>query len=231
MKRAPEKPPEEPCVARTCMRDPIRDAIVSRIVDGSFPPGTHLKELALAREFNVSQAPVREALRELETLGLVESQRYRGTRVRDIDIEELLHVYELRIAIEEASARRAVPCRKEDLARLQHEIALMQKAAARDDMETYMGSALRFHRGIVEMSGNSVFLRAWESMAWGVRARVAAKRIGLVGMYLDDRRKVVAALKAGQGARAGKLLRELIEKFVQRLAAIKPDELESAGSA
>ncbi|HVT34101.1 MAG TPA: GntR family transcriptional regulator [Nevskiaceae bacterium] len=218
------------CVARTCMRDPIRDAIVSRILDGRFPPGTRLKELALAREFNTSQAPVREALRELETLGLVESERYRGTRVRDIDIEELHHVYELRIAIEEAAARRAVPCRKEDLQRLTDEIARMQQAIRDDDVEAYMVSAVNFHRDIVQMSGNRVFVRAWESMAWDVRARVAAKRIGLIGHYLDDRRRIVSALRAGQGARAGRLLRQLIEKFVQRLLAIKA-EAEAAPPA
>ena len=76
-------------VGRACMRHHIRDAIVSRILEGVYSPGTRLKELALAREFNVSQAPVREALRELEALHLVQTEHYRGTRVRSIDLAEL----------------------------------------------------------------------------------------------------------------------------------------------
>ena len=67
---------------RVCMRDRIRDVLVARILDGTYPSGLQLKELSLAREFNVSQAPIREALRELEGTGLVTSERYRGTRVR-----------------------------------------------------------------------------------------------------------------------------------------------------
>ena len=53
------------------MRDRIRDVLVARILDGTYPAGMQLKELTLAREFNVSQAPIREALRELEGSGLV----------------------------------------------------------------------------------------------------------------------------------------------------------------
>jgi len=49
---------------RTCMRDRIRDVLVARILDGTYAAGTQLKELSLAREFNVSQTPIREALRE-----------------------------------------------------------------------------------------------------------------------------------------------------------------------
>jgi len=56
----------EQTLKRTCMRDRIRDVLVSRILDGTYPAGMQLKELTLAREFNVSQAPIREALRELE---------------------------------------------------------------------------------------------------------------------------------------------------------------------
>ena len=72
-------------IHRACMRDQVRDRILSRILSGEYAPGTRLKELSLAAECGVSQAPVREALRELEALGLVECERYRGTRVRSAD--------------------------------------------------------------------------------------------------------------------------------------------------
>src|SRR5258708_38009376 len=97
-------------IHRSCMRDPIRDAIVPRILGGIYPPGKRLKELSLAREFNVSQAPVREALRELQPLHLVQTEHYRGTRVRSIDLGELRQAYELRELIEQAAVRRAIPC-------------------------------------------------------------------------------------------------------------------------
>jgi DNA-binding GntR family transcriptional regulator len=204
-------------VNRSCMREQIRKAIVSRILDGSCPPGTRLKELSLAREFNVSQAPVREALRELEAQGLVVSEPFRGSRVRSIELDELHDAYELRAEIEEAAARRAVPCKEADLKRLEAELKTMRKAARERDSDTYMASAVRFHRDIVEMSGNKLFLRAWEQMAWDIRARIAVRRIGLIGLFTDERRRIIEALRAGDGAAAGILLRGIMQSLQEHL--------------
>ena len=192
------------------MRDHIRDAIVARILDGSAPPGTRLKEMALAREFSVSQAPVREALRELEALGLLESERYRGTRVRGVDVDELREAYALRAAIEEASARRAVPRAEADLRCLERDLRLMRRASREQDSDAYMDSAIAFHRHIVQMSGSALFLRAWEQMAWNIRARIAVRHIGPIPCYTEKHVGVIAALRAGDGDEAGRLLRDMI---------------------
>lgn len=208
-------------IHRTCMRDHIRNAIVARILDGSSPPGTRLKEMSLAREFNVSQSPVREALRELEALGLLESERYRGTRVRNINLEELRQAYELRAAIEEAAARLAVPCSRKDLERLEGDLKLMQRASREQDHDAYMDSAVNFHRHIVQMSGNELFLRAWEHMAWDIRARIVVQRIGLIGVFAKERKAVIAALRAGDGDKAGRGLRQIIDQLLIRLAQIR----------
>jgi DNA-binding GntR family transcriptional regulator len=200
-------------IHRISMRDHIRDAIVARILDGSAPPGTRLKEMALAREFSVSQAPVREALRELEALGLLESERYRGTRVRRINLDEMREAYELRAAIEEAAARRAVPCAKADLQRLEHDLKRMRRASREQDTNAYTDSVIDFHRHIVQMYRKSLFLRAWEHMAWDIRARIAMQRIGLINHYTERRKEVVAALRAGDGDKAGRLLRDMIDQI------------------
>jgi DNA-binding GntR family transcriptional regulator len=218
-------------IRRTCMRDHIRNAIVARILDGSSPPGTRLKEMSLAREFNVSQAPVREALRELEALGLLESERYRGTRVRSIDLDELREAYELRAAIEEAAARRAVPCARQDLEVLQRDLKLMQRAARENDRDAYMDSAVNFHRHIVQMSGNELFLRAWEHMAWDIRARIAVQRIGLIGVFARERKAVIAALRAGDGERAGNGLRAIIGQLLAKLEEMRQTPPLAAGAA
>ena len=74
---------------RNCMHDRIRWTILERVMDGVYQPGERLKELTLAREFHVSQAPVREALRKLEAIGVLKSDPYRGTRVRELSTTEL----------------------------------------------------------------------------------------------------------------------------------------------
>jgi len=214
------------------MRHQIRDAIVSRILEGAYPPGERLKELALAKEFNVSQAPVREALRELEALHLVQTEHYRGTRVRSIDLDELRQAYELRLLIEQASVRRAIPAAPKDLSALEAAIKVMQQTTPADDIETHMSAVLRFHRHLVEMSHNPLFVRVWESMAWDVRARVAVKRMGLSTAsvqqsYVQRRKKIVKALRDGKGHTAAELLEQITQQLLQRIAALP--ELASAG--
>ncbi len=203
------------------MRDHIRNAIVSRILDGSTPAGTRLKEMTLAREFNVSQAPVREALRELEAVGLLESERYRGTRVRNIDMDELREAYELRAAIEESAARLAVPCAKADLDKLEGDLKLIHRAHREHDSDAFMDGAVNFHRHIVQMSGNKLYLRAWENMAWDIRARIAVQRIGLIGVFAEERRAIIAALRSGDGEKAGQLLRQILGELLTRLASMQ----------
>ena len=86
-------------------RDLIRSALLKRISEGVYLPGERLKEMALAHEFEVSQAPVREAFRELETLGLLVSQHYKGTRVRGISSQEIRDAYQLRGYLEEIAVQ------------------------------------------------------------------------------------------------------------------------------
>lgn len=215
-----EKEEESTQVQRSCMRDHIRNVIVTRILDNSYEPGMRLKELSLAREFNVSQAPVREALRELEALGLVESERYRGTRVRSADIEELKEAYELRAVLEERAAQLAVPCPPEALAILEKDLELMHESAARHDAKAYAERAVHFHRKIVELAGNRLLLRTWDSLHFEVRARIAAVKVeSELLTYSKAHTTILDALRENHGVLAGRLLRELIERL---LAAIEP---------
>ena len=164
-------------VQRTCMRDRIRDILVSRILDGTYPAGMQLKELSLAREFSVSQAPVREALRELEASSLVTCERFRGTRVRGLDYQEMRESYELRGTLEARAVELAMPCPARVIDSLSASFEQMKAGLARNDHEQYVDEALNFHRLLVEASGNRTFLRTWESFHWDVRARIMLRRI------------------------------------------------------
>src|SRR3954447_24581215 len=91
-------------VRRDCMRAQICRELVRRIVEETYRPGERLVELQVAREFNTSQAPVREAFRELEALRLVESETYRGTRVRALSEREQQEAAAVRGVLEQAAA-------------------------------------------------------------------------------------------------------------------------------
>src|SRR5579875_1646335 len=127
-----------PIPSRSCIRDRIRDVLVARILDGTYPAGMRLKELTLAREFGVSQAPIREALRELEGSGLVTSERYRGTRVRGADYQEIRESYELRGLMEVHALALAWPFSRELAAELAQRMREMAGAAAANDSERYI---------------------------------------------------------------------------------------------
>ena len=211
---------------RTCMRDRIREVLIERILDGTYPAGTQLKELTLAREFNVSQAPIREALRELEGSGLVQSERFRGTRVRGADFREMRESYELRSMMEERAVELAAPLSPAVLAELEQHVRQMAHAVAIADPERYIVSALAFHRRLIEASGNRAFLAVWDSLHWDVRGRVALRRLAQKGGRLKPlvelHRALCARLRARDRAGASAKVRAIFG----RIAAALADERE-----
>src|SRR5436190_22026709 len=96
-----------PSERRRVFREEIREQLIDDILSGRLPPGTRIVETRLAQQFGVSQAPVREALRDLALFGFVVSSPFRGTQVREISPEELLEIYPIRAAIEGVTARAA----------------------------------------------------------------------------------------------------------------------------
>src|SRR6266705_3268452 len=109
---------------RTVLRDQVKEILLKRILDGEYKPGDRLVEMHIAQEFEISQAPVREALRELEALGFVESEPYRGTHVRAVTKSELTEIYPVRAALEEVAARAAA-LRLENVEALEAELRAM----------------------------------------------------------------------------------------------------------
>lgn len=91
--------------AQAYVRDSIRDAIFS----GELAAGDRLVQLVLAKQLGVSTTPVREALRELASEGLVRVDPHHGAEVRGINAVELREVYEMRVLLEPDVLRRALP--------------------------------------------------------------------------------------------------------------------------
>ena len=202
------------------MRDHIRDTLVGRILDGTYPAGTQLKELYLAREFDVSQAPIREALRELEVSGLVESERFRGTRVRGADFAEMRESYELRIMLETRSVQLAAPYDGKLLDELHEYLREMDVAVKADHAEGYIDNALRFHRRLVESSGNRTFLAVWDGLLWDIRGRIALRRLAEMGKSLKTFVSMHKALLGRLRAQDARGAAQRVEAILHRVAAV-----------
>ncbi len=152
-------------VNRVMLRDQIKDLLLQRILDGTYGPGERVVEIRIAEELGVSQAPVREALRELELLGFVESAPFRGTQVCTVSYEELSQLYPLRAQVE-AMAARAAAARIGDgeLAALADFLEQMHDAARRSDNQAHVEADIAFHRVVVEASGSRLLRRFWDGM-------------------------------------------------------------------
>ena len=88
-------------LSKTVLRDRVKEHLIECILRGEYPPGGRLVETQIAQGLGVSQAPVREAMRDLEALRFVEHAPYRGGRVRRVSETELAEIYPVRAALEE----------------------------------------------------------------------------------------------------------------------------------
>ncbi len=120
-------------VERSVLSAQVKDRLLRWIIEGELPPGSRVIETRVARQLGTSQAPVREALRDLATLGLVEMHAFRGARVRQPAAAELVEAMEVRGELEAIAARQAA--RAIDAETLAHMRALIDRmhACANDD--------------------------------------------------------------------------------------------------
>jgi DNA-binding GntR family transcriptional regulator len=152
-------------IGRRLLRDEIRERLMEDILRGRLKPGTPLAETHVAREFGVSQAPVREAFRDLELLGFLEKSAFRGARVRHISRNEVAEIYPVRAGLEGVAARAAaVRIDEAALQRLEELLEVMREAAAQGDEQQQVEADIAFHETIIEASGNGLLMQLWQAM-------------------------------------------------------------------
>jgi DNA-binding GntR family transcriptional regulator len=205
-------------VTRTVLREQVKELLLERILSGVYRPGDRLVETRIAQELGTSQAPVREALRDLELLRFVESEPFRGARVREVSAEELAEIYPVRAAVEELAAREAAAQLGGRTDALERELDAMRQAAADGDLHRLVEHDVAFHRLIVEASGNRILLEVWASLRVEVRTIITALATGIDHHELADTHEpVLEALTAGDPERAGRAIRRHIEEFGELL--------------
>ena len=152
-------------LTRSVLSDQVKERLLEAILDGSYPPDSRIVETAVAKELGTSQAPVREALRGLEALGIVEITPFRGARVRRLDSAELLEAYVVRSTIEVLGARLAMArLTDDDVAALDSIGADMRRAADAGDGRALAIVDASPHEKIMQLSGNRTLLRVWRSL-------------------------------------------------------------------
>jgi DNA-binding GntR family transcriptional regulator len=110
----------------------------------------------------------------------------------------------------------AAPYAPQFLEELDHLVRVMEASLKTDDRERYIDHALRFHRRLVECSGNGTFLRLWDSLLWDIRGRIALRRLVETGRSLKPlvamHRATLVRLKAQDAAGSAERVREILER-------------------
>ncbi len=152
-------------ISRSPLSDQIKDRLLQEILAGAYAPGSRIVETRVARELGTSQAPVREALRDLEALGGIEISAYRGARVRHPSKAELLEAYAIRAELESLGARQAQPRMSDaDFEELQGYVEEMQRAAAAGDTHAEAVVDVAFHARVIQISNNHTLERIWRHL-------------------------------------------------------------------
>ena len=189
------------------LREQIREHIVEGIVSGRWKPGERIVERRIATELEVSQTPVREALRELESLRLIESAPNKGVRVRNLTAADLEEIYPVRAGLEQIAAELAAPALAKDTSALEPEVRALYEADRASDAEAQVRHTVAFHRELVRASGNSVLLHTWESLGIEIWTTLSIRWLGTVQeKYAEEHQAVVDAFKR-RDPRVGELVK------------------------
>jgi DNA-binding GntR family transcriptional regulator len=197
-------------VSREMLSSKIKDRILQLILEGELQPGDRLVETRIARELGVSQSPMREAIRDLAGVGLLEIEPFRGARVRRFTREEFLDDMDMRGELEAIAAYRAATRITEaQIARLRALVEEMAVLGISGDAHGQAQKNTEFHRTIVVAAGSEALLRMWKTLEPFARTYVTAMVPGIDLMWLGERHKaIVESLEAGDPDLSASVMRE-----------------------
>ncbi|MHC4924076.1 MAG: GntR family transcriptional regulator [Planctomycetota bacterium] len=196
-------------IEQTPLRVQVADRLRSAIVTGKLRPGTALVETALAEQLNVSRAPIREALQDLENDGLVETVAYKRKRVKPLTVREVVEIREMRQLFEVAAVRRIVEGGT-DVSALRAPCAAMEAAAASGDRDALVAADESFHRTLIRLSDQQLLARLWGDLYLRIHQIMSLRHdreVDLVDIAATHP-PIVEALEAGDGERAVRLISE-----------------------
>lgn len=200
--------------------------IRNKILSGRYPPGAPLKSKRLTTDVGLSRTPIRDALRQLEADGLVEIRPRLGARVKELEIDELTELNEMRLALETYAAGAAATHRIEaELAEIRGILAEMEGLATKiaKDLENFdlildlQQADLRFHLAVLSAAKNQTIRRE-------------CNRIHLLGQVLSAKYSS-ESFASYQGASRRDQVERIVAEHQQILRAIARGDVAAARKA
>lgn len=226
----PDKEEEERAVdqkvafSRRVLRHDIRDYFVNSIRNGLFKPGERLVETRIAHNLGVSQGAVREALRELEWMGFLETKPFSGTYVKALSVDALQEIYPVRAELEALGAKLALPNLTDaDLDALQLQVDDMVRVSEQGDERGMVARNYEFHHTLMEASRNSALLRAWSMFQFSYWTSITTAELHDDLVYLARRHyKILEGFRSRDPELVSQRMREHLLELTDRLAQLHP---------
>ncbi len=211
----------------------IQQAIADEIVHGRLAPGTPLDETSIAEAFGVSRTPIREAIRQLEAIGLVNAWARRGAVVADLSDRQLDEMFAVMAELEALTARWSAiamtAAERRQLLALQEEGARLVSAGRRD---AYVDFNTRFHEAIYRGAHNEFLAE----LAISVRTRCAPFRraqfetLGRLAKSHAEHEAVVTAIQRGDADTAATEMRAHIIVVRTAVDAVAGETVRRSGA-
>jgi len=199
--------------------DLVAGKIHDRIMSGEIPPGSHLRLSELAKEFGTSQMPIREALRRLESLGLVDIHAHRGAFVRQLSEKDFQDTMEVRMLLERTAIERAASRFSQELAMHARDLLHRHNSLhAQGDEIAARELHTEFHHFLYRASGSDWLLRAIDPV-WrnSERYRFGYSRDKHSHDSEAEHVEIIAACESGNTHRAGEALVQHLSSASERM--------------
>ncbi len=213
MKKQPE-PPTLHQLKTQSIHEQTLDVIRNAILNGEFKPGYVLTETEIASQLGVSRAPIREALRILNTEGLVETIPYHGSSVRLLSKNDIHELYSMRITLETFALKQIIAQSNPDhVAKLRDLYEQMEQAGKAKDIKAVNTIDREFHDDLIGMSNHGLLQSIWQTVAMRVRQVMALRnrRNSDLTQIARNHIPIIDAIEAGDEALAIRLLEQHIE--------------------
>lgn len=219
-------PVENLTLRRTSTAQQVADGLSEAIMRGEMPPGAPIRESAIAASLGISRNTVREAVRMLESGGLVRHTMHHGATVIDPSQDDLAELYRARIALELAAA--GVPRTPEELAPVREALHDLMTTYETRDPAAIAEKDLAFHAAIVAMLGSKRIDEFYGQLARELRfflmvLSVEDREFESQEGVIEEHTSIMAALESGVPERARTVLTKILTGTGQRVAAIFAD--------
>ncbi len=222
-----------PLLPRRSRAQELVDVLRTAIIRGELVPGSIHSVAALAEALGVSRTPVREALIELASRGMVRFERNRGVRILQTSIHDIEEVFDLRLLLEVPAVRRAVErVDRRELRSLEAEYNGMVRAAAAGDEQALWLHDRAFHHRLLALSGNrrlADYVDSLRDMVLLRGATTAGRSRSLEAIALEHR-GILDAVRAGDADAAAVAMEHHLRTTAELLIAQESAALLEAGA-